>query len=83
MRRTPGRLLSLARRAATIASMQGRGGGKSGDSGVSNGGGCSEYVWVESGDVASLYKGFLDWLASLLTSSVGSILWGWVKSSLG
>ena len=55
----------------------------SGNYGVSIGGECGNYGWVKSGGVGPLSQGVSVVLASLLDRSIGSISWGWVKSTLG
>ena len=82
VRQNPGRFPSLARRAAALTSMCRCVRDTSGASGVSI---WDEWVgdgWVESSGIAPLYRCFWVVLASLLASSVGSIFWYWMKSTL-
>ena len=83
MSKNMGKFPLLDRRSATLASMQGCGGGESKASGASIGGECSEYGWVKSGGVAPLSWGVSAVLASALEISVGLSLLVWVNIYLG
>ena len=83
MRQTPGRLHLLTRRPSELASILGRGGGEFGDYWLSIGGECNKDGWVKIWVVAPLSQWFSSGFSSSLASSVGFILLGWVKSSMG
>ena len=66
-----------------LASAQVCGGGEARGYRESTGGEFGGNGWVRSGDVKPLSSTVLVGVISAPTRSIGSILWGWVKSSLG